>query len=186
MTSEVVITSEMVEWAHLYATRYELSDSEIRADFFQKFGEVSFETWQALDKIMLHTCGEYERELYPGREGKVYQLPASRGATWYVVQRDPGYFTCNVKHFPKKQDGKREARRIRREIEHEIDEEHKMEREMDEPHFDSDDVCDCSNATIIIPRCGGCICGCRRGCVTKKAPYHNCEFHEDHFSDCDD
>jgi len=181
---EVIATPEMIDWAITYSSRHDLTEAEIRADFFRYFGEQPFETWTVMDLYLRDTRGQYERELYPGRTAKAYQLPANRGATWYVVQRNPGVFTCDVKHFPKKSDAKREARRIRREIQREEDEENHW-REMEEatddevPHFDERDLCNCGGPSPALPNCGGCYCGCGRGCVSGRLPRHACDFHED-------
>ena len=201
---EVVVTPAQYEWAMDTLHRTRLRGSHAFDDFVRNFGvPQSHAARGILDIIVRGDCLEddfsmyfthervidpYERELYPGEPGTVLRLPASRGGTWYVV--DPhrvGVFTCHVKHFSTEDDAAQEVSRIREEEEREAEAEaREEERYWNEParggyHDDEDDerrLCGCDDPSQVVPSCGGCVCGCRRGCTVSRCHNAHCEFND--------
>jgi hypothetical protein len=196
---EVIIPPAQFLWAMdtYYMTRG--TDPRTLANFICHFGTPESHGGRgALDIIL---CGElydaeislylthedmiypYERELYPGKPGTVLKLPDNRGGTWYVV--DPqrvGIFTCHVKHFPTRDAAEEEVLRIREEKELEAAADaHYEDRYWNEPVLSgsSNDerwLCGCDDPSQVVPACGGCICGCRRGCNVSRHHNSSCEF----------
>jgi hypothetical protein len=197
---EIIATPEQITWAaEMYNTRRHdgrrLSvDSRIFLDFESRFGIPDYhETRGVLDAILedgiygitdlvltVNSFAPYERELYPGAQGTVQQLPANRGGTWYVVDPKTGngdIFTCYVKHFSTREAAEAEVELLIEEEEREAaDEEYWRERDLDGPAYgafhDGDVeeerrlICECNSyLSGTDPACGGCPCGCRRGCT---------------------
>lgn len=201
---EVVVTPAQFKWAMDMHDRARWELYRALDDFIHHFGAPeSHGSRGALDIILrdglydavlpLYLTHEdaiypYERELYPGKPGTVQKLPDSRGGTWYVVdQHRTGIFTCHVKHFPTEDAAAEEVARIREEEELEAAAEaHFEERYWNEPtrggyHDDEDDerwLCGCDDPSQVVPSCGGCVCGCRRGCKVSRHHNSHCEYND--------
>lgn len=199
---EVIATPEQIKWANQLSRRRSLFHAF--DDFVHNFGVPTNHSTRGIMDIILcngfssglydiYTLRDnsflpYERELYPGEPGTVQQLPPNRGGTWYVVTPHPynnQIFTCDVKHFPTRDGAEEEVARIREEERRLAEEEEREEREyfdaqVEGRYVDDDErwLCGCDDPHEVIPSCGGCVCGCLRGCTVSRHRRAHCEFND--------
>ena len=196
---DTIVTPAQYEWAMNTLRRTRLRGSDAFDDFVHNFGVPQSHAARGIldiivrgdwleDDFSMYITHErvidpYERELYPGEPGTLLRLPANRGGTWYVV--DPhrvGVFTCHVKHFSTEDDAAHEVSRVREEEELEAAAEaHYEDRYWNEPAhgYHEDDerfLCGCDDPSQAVPACGGCGCGCRRGCNVSRHHNTRCVF----------